>query len=190
MASHTISKPPMTPPPSNNLLEQAWAQLGILFGCGPSGESPDLERLLLDTARRCPENFRLVPVTVTWLAEYGHFVARHRLKRLVRDELEADAKAALGLLIEEAVGHGATRDLLIVSEVCTPRAHPGPLAAVHRSNPALAAIAQRRASKLSRRWGVWTPPVELKPEATGPSPGCSSTTRTTGAASSARATCA
>jgi len=74
----------------------------------------------------------------------------------------------LGLIVEEAVEHGATRDLLIVSEVCERLREPRPLAAVQRDGGPLARIAQRRASEASRRWGVWAPPVTLKTDAVRP----------------------
>jgi len=151
-----------------DIIERNWAQLGVLFGCKPSRETPDLERLLLATARRCPDNARLLPIAVTWIVEYGGFVARHRLKRLVQDELTPDDQAALGLIIEEAVANGATRDLLIVAEVCSPRENPAPLSTVQRDNAALARIAEKHASEASRRWGVWTPPVTLKRDAIRP----------------------
>lgn len=149
-------------------LEREWVQLGVLFGCDPSGSTPDLERLLLDTARKCPENARLLPLTVTWLVSYGQFVARHRLKRLALDEFEPEAQAVLGLLIEEAVEQGGSRDLLIVSQVCHPRANPVPLSKVQRGRPALERIAERRASELSQRWGIWASPVVLKDDAVRP----------------------
>lgn len=151
-----------------NNLERDWVQLGVLFGCEPSGLTPDLELLLLDTARKCPTNARLLPLTVTWLVAYGQFVARHRLKRLVQDSLEPEAQAVLGLVIEEAVKHGATRDLLIVSEVCQPRKCPIPLSNVQRHKRALERIAEQRASALSQRWGVWASAVILKKDAVRP----------------------
>jgi len=151
-----------------NILERDWAQLGVLFGCEPSGETPDLERVLLETARRAPENARLLPLAATWLVEYGHFVARHRLKRLAQQELDADAQAVLGLLIEGAVANGATRDLLIAGEGCRARAEAGPLSLVQRDGAALAAIARRHASEASLRWGVWAPAVVLKRDALRP----------------------
>lgn len=152
----------------DNIIERDWAQLGVLFGCEPSGETPDLERLLLATARACPDNARLLPVVATWLVEYGGFVARHRLKRLVQDELAPDDQAALGLIIDEAVANGATRDLRIVAEVCRPRENPAPLSSVQRDNAGLARIAEKRASEASRQWGAWTPPVTLKRDALRP----------------------
>lgn len=145
-----------------------WVQVGVLFGCNPSGTSPDLERLLLDTARQCHTNARLLPLTVTWLVQYGQFVARHRLKRLALEELESEFQAVLGLIIEEAVEHGATRDLLIVSEACEPLAAPRPLAAAQQDDGPLARIAARKASDVSRRWGVLAPPVTLKEDAVRP----------------------
>lgn len=151
-----------------NNLERDWVQVGILFGCEPSGNSPDLERLLLNTARQCHRNARLLPLAVTWLVQYGQFIARHRLKRLVLDELEPEFQAVLGLIIEEAVEHGATRDLLIVSEVCEPLALAQPLAAVQRDSEPLSRISERRASDRSRRWGVWASPVVLKEDAVRP----------------------
>lgn len=149
-------------------LERDWVQVGVLFGCEPSGNSPDLERLLLDTARQCHTNARLLPLAVTWLVQYGQFIARHRLKRLVLEELEPEFQAVLGLVIEEAVEHGATRDLLIVSEVCEALAPPQPLAAVQRNSEPLSRISERRASDRSRRWGVWASPVVPKEDAVRP----------------------
>ncbi|MFG0304593.1 MAG: hypothetical protein ACF8Q5_00095 [Phycisphaerales bacterium JB040] len=152
----------------NDNLERDWAQVGVLFGCPPSGLAPDLERLLLDTARKCPDNARLLPLVVTWLVSYGQFIARHRLKRQVLTLLEPEPRAVLGLIVEEAVRHGATRELLIVSEVCRPVDSAVPLSRVQRENAALGRIAERRASELSQKWGVWTPPVELKRDAIRP----------------------
>lgn len=149
-------------------LERDWVQVGVLFGCEPSNETPDLERLLLDTARRCHTNARLLPLAVTWLVQYGQFIARHRLKRLVLDELEPEFEAVLGLIIEEAVENGATRDLLIISEVCEPLPEPQPLTAVQRDDGPLTRIAERRASDVSRHWGVWASPVTLKDDALRP----------------------
>ncbi len=149
-------------------LEPDWAQVGVLFACEPSGESPDLERLFLRTARQCHENSRLLPLSVTWLVSYGQFVARHRLKRLALEELEQEFQAVLGLIIEEAVANGASRDLLIVSEVCAGIGKPQPLAVIQRDGGALAQIAKRRASEISKRWGLWASLVTPKFDALRP----------------------
>jgi len=139
-------------------VERDWARLGVLFNCRASPKTPDLERLLLDTARVCPDNALLLPLVVTWLSQYGQFVARHRLKRLVQSELGLEHSATLGLIVEQAITAGGTRELLIVSEACEPHRPEGPLSQTQRAEASLAKITKRHASEASARWGVWTPP--------------------------------
>ena len=154
--------------PQDARVERGWARLGVLFNCRPSRQTPDLEHLLLDTARACPDNARLLPLVVTWLSQYGQFVARHRLKRLVQAELEPEHSAILGLIIEEAVKAGGTRELLTVSEACEPRQPAGPLSRAQRAEASLAEVSKRHASETSARWGAWAPLVEPKPDAIRP----------------------
>lgn len=154
---------------SQEPIESTWASLGVYFGAPPGRPSPDLERLLLDTARRCAAHPRLHVIAVSWLAVYADFVARSRLKRLVVDELEAEWRPALGLIVEEAIGLGAPSELLAAIERCTPAAPPGPLSTEFRASAALRAIAEAGASETSRRWGLWAPPVRVKGEALRPS---------------------
>jgi hypothetical protein len=145
-------------------LEASWARLGVLFNCKPASRTPDVERLLLETARRLP-NARLLPLAATWLATFGSCVARHRLRGLILRELEPAHRPALGLLLEAAIELGAPRDLAIACEVCNREATPRPLFDVHRTSAALASIAEANASELSRRWGLWSPSIELKSDA-------------------------
>lgn len=153
---------------TNDTLERAWARLGVLFNCRPARHTPDLERLLLETARRCHTNARLLPLVVSWCSRYGYFIARHRLARLVGAELEARWRPVLALLLEEAVVHGASRDLLAVSRHCVPAVPAGPLSEAFGGDAALGAIAERNASERSKRWGVWAPEIELREEALRP----------------------
>ncbi len=154
--------------PRNARVERDWVRLGVLFNCRASRRTPDLEHLLLDTARACPDNARLLPLVVTWLSQYGQFVARHRLKRFVQTELEPEHSSILGLIVEEAIAAGGTRELLTVSEACEPRRPAGPLSQAQRAEVSLAEVAKRQASEASARWGVWTPPVVPKPDAIRP----------------------
>ena len=149
-------------------IEARWARLGILFNSEPAHESPDIERLILDTARELPRNPRLFPLVVTWLVEHGFFVARHRLKHLVITELSPEHQAALGLLLDEAIDHGAPAELRIVRDVCQPFTVSRPLFDAF-SNPSLSDIAKSTSSESSKWWGVWAPPVELKRDAVRPS---------------------
>lgn len=132
-----------------------WSRVGVLFGSRPTRTTPDLESLLLDTARLAHGSARLFCLAVTWLSQYGNFVARHRLKRLVETNLEADHQPVLGALLTLAVKHGASRELLVAADVCGPADTPGPLFDVQRRSPALARIAQRHACAEGLRWNLW-----------------------------------
>ncbi len=149
-------------------LEAAWARLGVLLQCAPASRSPDLERVLLETARSVGGNARLYPLVVSWLAGYGGFVAKHRLKRLIVAELEPEHQAALGLILETALAHGAARDLSVPLEACVRRTVAGPLFAAQQADAGLRAIAEKHATAVSRQWGVWAPEVELKRDAVRP----------------------
>lgn len=151
------------------LVESQWARLGVLFNCAPASATPDLERLLLDTARQLHLNGRLLPLVATWLVEHGLYVARHRLKRLINDELEQEYQSALGLLIETAVQYGAPAELRRLCKVCDPIPEPIPLSEAFRTDPSLIQIAQQIASDLAKKWGLWSPEIVLKHDAICPS---------------------
>jgi hypothetical protein len=145
-----------------------WARVGVLFGSRPAGRPPDLERLLLDTARLAPGNARLFYLAVAWLSRYGNFVARHRLKRLVETQLDVEHQPVLAALLALAVKHGASREWLIGAKACKPTAVPGPVFDVHRRRPALAKIAQRQACSQGLRWNLWLPDESPKLDALRP----------------------
>lgn len=140
-----------------------WTRLGIYFAAAPSPGTPDLERLLLATARELSDNPRLFNTVATWLSVYGVAVARHRLARLIKGELDPEHQPALALLLESAVELDARRELGAVPRACA-RADPSrPLHAVYDQLD-LRSLAERHASDLSRRWGVLAPGVERRLE--------------------------
>jgi hypothetical protein len=149
-------------------LEARWARLGVLFNRTPAAHPPDFERTLLDAVRASSHHPHLIPLVVTWLAEHDLGVARHRLKHLAITELTPEHRPILGLLLDEAIAHGAPAELRIVREVCQPAACPVPLVAAFRSHPALLDVIESEASERSKRWGVWLLPALLKPDAIRP----------------------
>lgn len=149
-------------------LESDWTELGVLFACAPSGRTPDVERVLLETARFAPEHARLPVLCATWLVRFGHFVARRRLVRLIGEELGSESQAVLGLIVEEALTLGAPRELRAVCDACRPLSEPMPLQMVHREHPLRREIAERNASRLSRKWNVHYPTIELELDAIRP----------------------
>jgi len=146
----------------------AWTRIGAGFNVEPSPRTPDVERLLLDTARAASRDSRLFAMAMTWLSMYDKLVARHRLARLVATELEPGYRPVLGLLLELAQSAGRGGHFNAVMALCPPAELPGPLFDVDRHNPALAARAERRASPVSQRWNLWTEELPVKKDAIRP----------------------
>jgi hypothetical protein len=171
-------------------IEAGWSRLGVLLPVASAKESPDLERLLLESARQLPANARLFPIVASWLAEFGGFVAKHRLGRLITSELETLHQPALGLLLETAIQLGAPKDLSQAVQACRPPRSPP-----RSSGPTSEA-------RTWRHWPSETPPHSRGNGASGrresnpsgmpfaPRIGCSGTTGASASGSSARATCA
>ena len=151
----------------DNLIGQ-WTRLGAGFNAPPAAETPDLERLVLDTARHAPRMARLFIMAATWLHQYGDLIAKSRLRRLTREELSAERQPILGLLLE--IAHQGTHPLRFgsITKDLPAAASARPLFDIERTNQRLAERAQRRASTISRRWGLWCEPIELKSDALRP----------------------
>lgn len=147
---------------------EGWSRVGVLFGSRAARTSPDIERLLLATSRLASGNARLFYLAVAWLSQFGDFVARHRLKRLVEAELEPEHQPVLGALLTLAVKHGASRELLVAAEVCRRADALRPLFEVQRRSPALEKLAQRHACAEGLRWRLWLPDEPPKLDALRP----------------------
>lgn len=151
----------------DNLISQ-WTRIGAGFTADQSHEPPDLERLLLETARLAPSMARLFVMAATWLHRYGDLIAKHRLKRLIRDELEHEHHAALGLLLDIAQQGTHPAQFASIIRELSPAADPRPLFDIERGTPKLAERAKRRASSISKRWGLWCEGIEFKDDALRP----------------------
>jgi hypothetical protein len=156
--------------PSVSTVEPSWAKLGVLLNVPPADQTPDLERLLLQTAATVAAKVRLFDLAASWLVPHGSLVARHRLRRLVIAELSIALQPRLGLLIDSALAVGAEPELAIVREACRPARieDHGPLADVQRGQPALRALALKHGSDESKFWGVRAPPARFRAEALRP----------------------
>jgi len=149
-----------------------WSRLGAMINVEPAAQTPDIERLLLDTARVGPANSRLFILAASWLAFYADYVAKHRLVRLIRFDLEPDHRPTLGLLLDWAKENGGANSARfnLAIDACGPTAAgaPRPLFDVERKNPRFARLAEQRASVLSRKWGRWTADFDLRHDALRP----------------------
>ncbi len=147
----------------------AWTRLGAMFNVAPSARSPDVERLLLDSARVAPRNVQVFVMAATWLSYYGVCVAKRRLAVLTAAELELEHRPLLGLLLDWIQQHNP-RDRLRFQEtilLCSARRPAGPLLTGWRG-VAFLELMEERASALSRKWGVWMEEFEVKEDALRP----------------------
>jgi hypothetical protein len=130
-----------------------WARLGVMLNVAPAQHTPDVEQLLLDTARLASGNVRLFLLAATWLKRFGSYVAGHRLARLVHDELEDTVRPILGLMLEWSGGTNFKYAIEIcrgaVSEIGRP------LSDAENGMAVLRRQAEQSASALSRKWGRW-----------------------------------
>ena len=148
----------------------SWVRLGVMLNIQTADQTPDVERLLLETARVASANSRLFVMAASWLARYGDYVAKHRLATLIRDELEAEHRPTLGLLLDWARSHGDANlsRFNLAIDACGSAIDARPMFDVERRNAALTRLAHERASALSRSWGRWMQEFELKSDALRP----------------------
>ena len=147
-----------------------WSRLGAMLNVQAAARTPDIERLLLDTARVVSANSRLFILAASWLAQYGDYVAKHRLARLIGDELEPGFRPILGLMLEWAKDRGDSNSsrFNLAIDVCGSAIDGRPLLDVERLNPVFVRLAEERASTLSRKWGRWVADFEVKKDALRP----------------------
>ncbi len=145
-----------------------WGALGAGFEPDPIGGTPDIERLLLDTARCAAQSARLVSMCVTWLRAYADLVATHRLRRLILDELDPRLHATMGFLLDASQEGEHQPAFASITKRLSASTQPAPLFTDQTRDGALSALAQRRASPISAKWGVWAMPIEFKHDALRP----------------------
>jgi len=146
-----------------HFLVSKWAKVGVLFNVLPSRETPDVERLICDTATFIPRNPRLLGAAAGWLVRHGLIVARHRLARLAGEVGDPVTRAVLGLLLDTARSAGRASGLGLAISHCRPAPKPMPLILAHRSSPAAADFAHETASRISKHWRLWAGEVGPRP---------------------------
>lgn len=145
-----------------------WTSVGAGFNTEPASGPIDMERLLLDTARHASAMSRLFIMAATWLHTYGDLIAKHRLKRLIRDELELEYQPILGLLLDIAQQSTHPLEFQTVTRTLQPATLPRPLFDIDRTHPKLAERAERGSSRIARAWNLWCAPFEFKVNALRP----------------------
>jgi hypothetical protein len=139
-----------------------WRKLGVAFNVASADSTPDIERLLVDTAVVLPENARLFSAVISWLCRNYRLVCRHRLSGFAEQISDSAASAVLGLVLDIVKSRIATDHFNIIIKKCRPLKKPIPLFVVDRSSESLAAMAQAAADEVCVKWGLWCQAVQLK----------------------------
>ena len=147
-----------------------WRDAGVAYN-GPAldgkpapGPPLDLERLLLDTSRAMRHVARLYNTTATWLHDFGDLVAKHRLRRLIGDELAIDDHAPLGAVLDCAQEAQNPREFASVVGVLQPAREPSPLYAALANRPQLLAIVKAKTGQIGTRWRIYIDEEPLRPK--------------------------
>ncbi len=139
-----------------------WSKLGATFNVSPVESTPDIERLLIDTAKVLPENARLFSVVASWLCKNYRLVCKHRLGELAARIVEPQTSAALGLLLDIVKSRANIDHFNIAIKKCNPLETPEPLFVVDRSNHQFTEIAKTTSCKIGVKWGLWCQEVQLR----------------------------
>lgn len=150
-------------------IQVCWTRLGAMFNVKPASRTPDIESLLLDTARVIPQQARLFAMTASWLVRYHRLICRHRLAALVDVLGEPTASATVGYLLSTVRHHTHSDHFNLVLKRCKPLGKPIPLYNTYRRSPALAAIAKDTCDPIAQPWGLFAPPERLYDDALRPS---------------------
>jgi hypothetical protein len=145
-----------------------WTRLGAFFNAEPAEQAPDIEKLLVETAKLTPDMPRLFAVCMTWLTCYYRLVCRHRLAKLAADISGTEASAVLALMLSLTRHKTNTDHFNLVIKQCKPITAPKPLFVLDRKSAALAELAESRSCDLGKQWGLWCEDVQLKEDAVRP----------------------
>ena len=155
---------------SHDELITRWSRAGAGFNVSPAKQSPDLERLLLDTARQARGDSRVFIMAASWLARYATLVAKHRLRMLIVHELEPVHRPVLGLLLD-VIRHTIKTDRFNAAIQACAASIPNaaePLFEIESRSETLRRIARSRAMALSLKWNLWLADFQMKEDAIRP----------------------
>lgn len=146
--------------PLDTLLSR-WVRLGAMFNVSAAAQTPDIEMLLIASARILPEEARLFAMTVSWLARYHRLVCRHRLAAVAEGISDPVHSATLGYVLSAAGRYARTDHFNLAVKGCRPLSTPQPLYHAYQRNSRMVELARQEAEPLGVSWGLWTPSERL-----------------------------
>jgi len=151
-----------------DIILSKWARLGAFLNAEPAKQTPDIEKLLIETSELCPQMPRLFTVCVTWLTRYDRLVCRHRLARMASNVADPDIHAVLGLMLSVTKQHTGTNHFNLAIKSCKATDISKPLYASDRISEKLSQLAKNRTCDLGSKWGLWCEDVQLKEDTVRP----------------------
>ncbi|MDP6544402.1 MAG: hypothetical protein QGH60_10450 [Phycisphaerae bacterium] len=145
-----------------------WVRLGAAFSVPTARKTPDIEQLLVETARVMPQFARVHSMMISWLVRYRRLVCRHRLAVLAERIESPEQSAALGLTLTLARNCAESDHFNLAIKACKPFAPPIPMFHIDRQNDKFIALAGKLSCKEGRQWGLWTPQERLYDDAIRP----------------------
>lgn len=149
-------------------IQSQWTRLGAMFSVQPSRKTPDLEDLLIETARWVPGSARLFAVATSWLIQYGRLICRHRLVARIERESDPLTLATMGYMLSLVRDHTGKDHFNGARKKCSPLTQPRPLFNTYTQSEGLARLAKKQSDPLSKRWGLYSPPERLYTDALRP----------------------
>ena len=138
-----------------NYVLSKWRKLGTSFNVEPCKETPNIENLIILSARYIPEFSRLLPMLEAWLSKYEVLVCRHHLARMVSQLQDQKSSAILGYLFSRLRAKTESKHFNIVIKQCKPLFQPEPLFHVDQKNDKTKAFAERFSEPEAIEWGLW-----------------------------------
>lgn len=145
-----------------------WVRLGAAFNAPPARKTPDIERLLVETARVMPQFARVHSMMISWLMRCRRLVCRHRLAALAEQIESPEQSAALGLTLTLTRNYAQSDHFNLAVKACKPLAPPMPMFDIDRQNGKFIVLAKKLSCQEGRQWGLWTPKERLYDDAIRP----------------------
>ena len=149
-------------------LAAEWARAGGGFTVEPWSCPIDLEALVMRTVVAAPQDYRVLAVATTWIAQNSELVNVRRLGKLA-NRLEDLPSAILGAVIDIACESRPHSDRLRAAQrYCRPLREPRALFDRTNRNPVLLRFAKESTLAVFESWGLWQDELSLKFDALRP----------------------
>jgi hypothetical protein len=138
-------------------IQAQWVRLGALFHVRKADTTPDVEALLIKTARVAGQSARLLAMSISWLVRYEKLVCRHRLAAILREVKERETLATMGYMLSAVKRETGGDHFNRAIGACKPSPRPLVLFDAYRMTQGLRKVAKAQSDPLAIQWGLYAP---------------------------------